>query len=77
MESGPKIWNSLEGICKSNWTEKYTIRIAVPVHKGICNVPREQLQEKINKLKSQGVEEKHIVFNQSISDNRIKIQGEK
>jgi|APSaa5957512535_1039671.scaffolds.fasta_scaffold69000_3 hypothetical protein len=72
----PKTWNSIEEINQSNWAGKYTIRIAVPGHKGMYNIPKETLQEKINNLKSQGIEEKHIVFNQSMPDHKIKIQGE-
>ncbi|MCK4650196.1 hypothetical protein KAT36_03100 [Candidatus Pacearchaeota archaeon] len=72
----PKIWKNIEKIHKSNWEKKYTIRIAVPGHKGIYNIPKEQLQEKINELKLQGIKEEHISFNQSMPDYKIKIQGE-
>jgi hypothetical protein len=78
MGNKPLTWNSYDELLSSSWRNGVSIRSC----KGIArsqtrfNVPFERIQQEMDDLKKSGVSYSEMVFNQSMPDDKLLIQGE-
>lgn len=73
----PKTWNSFSEIQKSGWTGNVSIRARNTMNwRTRYGITREKLKSEIEDIKIKGLSEKEIVFNESMPDQHLSIQGE-
>jgi hypothetical protein len=75
----PRTWNSYEEIMSDNYRGDFTIRSksrGLREETSKYNIPKKQLAKEIRELEKLGIDMSNIVFNESMPDDFIKIQGE-
>ena len=71
-------WNSYQEIIDSGWENSVCIRSAKGMQRTNVryDVPLSEVRREIEALKQQGIQEENLVFNQSMPNDKLIIQGE-
>ena len=71
-------WNSYKEILDSGWRGKVCVRSkkGIARKKVAYNVPNKRVRDVIKSWEKQGYTEENIIFNQSMPDERLTVQGE-